>query len=163
MAIERILVPLDGSGLAEKALDKARELADPERSTLILLRSTGSEIIPGLEPSQVDDAEVREAEQYLTEVAQRLARQGLKRVARSIWFGSAAAAIIEAARLMQVDLIVMGTHGRSGLGRAILGSVAESVLRGTTTSLLLVRSPEAPLEARAGQARPRDEADRTLT
>jgi nucleotide-binding universal stress UspA family protein len=158
MANDRILVPLDGSDLAEQAIDKALELADPERSTVILLRSTGSEIMPGLEPAQVDDAEVREAEQYLVGVAERLARGGLKRVARSIWFGSAADAIVEAARLMRVDLIVMGTHGRSGLGRAILGSVAESVLRGTAAPLLLVRSPEAPLEARAGHARPRDEA-----
>jgi hypothetical protein len=51
---------------------------------------------------------------------------------------------------------VMTTHGRGGLGRLILGSVAESVLRGTTTPILLLRAPAAPVEAPegAGQARP---------
>jgi nucleotide-binding universal stress UspA family protein len=73
----------------------------------------------------------------------------------SVWYGPAAPAIVDAARLRKVDLIVMTTHGRSGLGRLILGSVAESVLRGTSTPILLLRAPGAPLEPplAAGQAR----------
>jgi nucleotide-binding universal stress UspA family protein len=59
---------------------------------------------------------------------------------------------VEAARLRGADLIVMTTHGRSGLGRLILGSVAESVLRGTTTPILLLRVPEAPVETPPGRA-----------
>jgi nucleotide-binding universal stress UspA family protein len=61
---------------------------------------------------------------------------------------------VAAASLRKADLIVMSSHGRSGLGRFILGSVAESVLRGTTTPILLVRAPEAPVESprAAGQA-----------
>ena len=51
-------------------------------------------------------------------------------------------AIVEAAQLRGADLIVMSTHGRSGLGRLILGSVAEAVLRSTTTPILLVRASE---------------------
>jgi universal stress protein A len=51
-------------------------------------------------------------------------------------------------------LIAMTTHGRSGLGRLVLGSVAESVLRGTTTPILLIRVAEAPVEAPAGIAKP---------
>lgn len=68
------------------------------------------------------------------------------------WYGPAAYAIVEAARLHGADLIVMTTHGRSGLKRLILGSVAESVLRGTTTPILLLRAPEAPVESPSGEA-----------
>src|SRR3970282_457430 len=50
-------------------------------------------------------------------------------------YGAPAGAIVEAARVQKADLITMSTHGRSGLGRLILGSVAEAVLRGTTTPL----------------------------
>ena len=67
-------------------------------------------------------------------------------MATSVWYGPAAYAIVEAAGLHKVDLIAMTTHGRSGLGRLILGSVAESVLRGTTVPILLVRVAEAPVE-----------------
>jgi hypothetical protein len=49
-------------------------------------------------------------------------------------------------------LIVMSTHGRSGIGRLILGSVAESVLRGTTTPILLLRAAGAPVERPQGDA-----------
>jgi hypothetical protein len=49
----------------------------------------------------------------------------------------------------------MSTHGRSGLGRLIMGSVAESVLRGTTAPILLVRAPEAPVDVPPGQGEAR--------
>ena len=83
----------------------------------------------------------------------------IKGVETSVWYGPAAAAILDAARLRKADMIVMSTHGRSGLGRLILGSVAESVLRGTTTPILLLRAPEAPVEPPPGtsQARPTKE------
>jgi nucleotide-binding universal stress UspA family protein len=53
---------------------------------------------------------------------------------------------VEAARVGKVDMIVMSTHGRTGLGRLVLGSVAESVLRGTHKPILLVRDAGAPIE-----------------
>ena len=74
----------------------------------------------------------------------------------SVWYGPAAYAIVEAARIRKVDQIVMTTHGRSGLGRLLLGSVAESVLRGTTTPILLLRAEGAPVEAPTGEAKPLD-------
>jgi nucleotide-binding universal stress UspA family protein len=80
----------------------------------------------------------------------RLKRDGCPRVETSVWYGPAASAIVDAARLRRADLIVMSTHGRSGLGRLILGSVAESVLRGTTTPILLLRAEEAPVETPRG-------------
>jgi nucleotide-binding universal stress UspA family protein len=73
-------------------------------------------------------------------------------VRTSVWYGAAAPAIVEAARVAHADLVVMSTHGRSGIGRLILGSVAESVLRGTRTPILLVRDQSAPVQTPPGSA-----------
>ena len=70
--------------------------------------------------------------------------------------GPPAAAIVEAAETQKADLIVMSTHGRSGLGRLILGSVAESVLRGTRKRILIVRADSAPVEPQWGAAPARE-------
>ena len=162
MKPERILVPLDGSLLAEGAIQTAAGLARESGAALVLLRAAEAHTLPGADPTDAQVAVVREAEEYLTAVAARLGEEGVKGVETSVWYGPPATAIIEATRLQKVDLIVMTTHGRSGLGRLILGSVAESVLRGTTTPILLLRAPGAPLEAPkgAGQARPSPEGSR---
>jgi nucleotide-binding universal stress UspA family protein len=145
MNFKKILVPLDGSALAEGALGRALEFVDGG-ATLMLLRAAEAHTLPGVDPSNAQVEVVREAEDYLATVAARLAEKGVTRVETSVWYGPAALAIVEAAQLRRADLIVMSTHGRSGLGRLILGSVAESVLRGTTTPILLLRTEEAPLE-----------------
>jgi nucleotide-binding universal stress UspA family protein len=155
MKLDRILVPLDGSALAESAVAKALEVAGGRAATLLLLRAADAHTLPGVDPTEAQVEVVREAEEYLAAVAARLEEQGIKSVETSVWYGPAAAAIVEASRLRKADLIVMSTHGRSGLGRLILGSVAESVLRGTTTPILLLRAPQAPVEPpQAGDARP---------
>ena len=158
MKLDKILVPLDGSALAESAIAKAMDLARGG-STLMLLRAAEAHTLPGVDPTEAQVEVVREAEEYLANVAARLKEQGIDSVETSVWYGPAASAIVDAARLRKADLIVMSTHGRSGLGRLILGSVAESVLRGTTTPILLLRVPGAPIEAPwgAGQARPTKE------
>jgi nucleotide-binding universal stress UspA family protein len=158
MKLSKILVPLDGSALAESAITKAMDLAGGE-STLMLLRAAEAHTLPGVDPTEAQVEVVREAEEYLASVAARLKEQGIDSVETSVWYGPAASAIVDAARLRKADLIVMSTHGRSGLGRLILGSVAESVLRGSTTPILLLRVPGAPVETPggAGQARPTKE------
>jgi len=139
MKAERILIPLDGSPLAEMALPKAVELlSDRPGATLILLRAAEVRTLPGVDPIDAQATVVREAESYLVTVADRLREQGVTQVVRSVWYSSAAKAIVEAARVRGVDLIVMSTHGRSGLRRALRGSVAESVLRRTRIPILLV-------------------------
>jgi nucleotide-binding universal stress UspA family protein len=148
MKLEKILVPLDGSPLGEAALAPAVSLAGAG-TTLMLLRAAEAHSMLGADPTEAQVEVVHEAEEYLGEVAARLKRQGVKNVQTSVWYGPAAAAIVDAARLRKADLIVMGTHGRSGLGRLIMGSVAESVVRGTMTPIMLVRSNGAPLEAPA--------------
>lgn len=152
MKFDKILVPLDGSALAEAALLKAVDLAGNSGARLLLLRAAEAHTLPGVDPTDAQIKVVREAEEYLARVAERLGASGLGAVERTVWYGPAPYAIVEAARLHKVDLIVMTTHGRSGLGRLILGSVAESVLRGTTTPILVVRAAEAPVELPAGKS-----------
>jgi nucleotide-binding universal stress UspA family protein len=153
--VDKILVALDGSSLAESALSTAIEMARVGEVTVILFRATGLDDMIGTDPRGVEADGVREATEYLGRVAERLTAAGVRKVVRSVWHGPAAAAIIEAARLMRVDLIVMTTHGRSGIGRLIWGSVAESVLRGAPASILLLRSPGAAVEPPAGADRAR--------
>jgi nucleotide-binding universal stress UspA family protein len=136
-----VLVPLDGSRLAEEALAPALGFAR-EGAKLVLLRAAEAHA-PFMDPSEAQVAVVREAEEYLAGVAARLRSAGASEVEMSVWYDSPVEAIADAARFRKVDLIVMSTHGRSGLGRLVLGSVAESVLRATSTPILLLR-PQAP-------------------
>ncbi len=156
MKLEKILVPLDGSALAEAALPKAAELAESSGSKLLLIRAAEAHTLPGVDPTEAQIKVVQEAEDYLAQVGDRLGALGVKDVETSVWYGPAAYAIVEAARLNKADLIAMTTHGRSGLGRLILGSVAEMVLRGTTIPILLIRLAEAPVQTPVGkgEARP---------
>ena len=151
MKLDRILVPLDGSTLAEGALGQAVELARQGGGTLVLLRAAEARTFPSADPTEAQVAVVSEAQTYLEGVAERLRAEGLAKVEASVWYGPPAHVIAEAARMRRADLIVMSTHGRSGVGRLILGSVAESVLRGTTVPILLLRAPGAPLAAPAGR------------
>ena len=156
MKLGAILVPLDGSAMAELALPRATELARAAGARLLVLRAAEAHTLPGADPTDAQIRVVQEAEAYLARIAERLGTAGVAEVETSVWYGPPASAIIEAARLRKADLIVMTTHGRSGVQRLIFGSVAESVLRGMTTPILLIRSAEAPVQApaAAGQARP---------
>jgi nucleotide-binding universal stress UspA family protein len=152
MKVDKILVPLDGSKLAEHALAQALDLTRDREATLVLMRAAIASTWPGMDPTDQQIHVVREAEDYLDGVKADLAAKGVQRVQTSVWYGTPASAIVEAARVGKVDLIVMTTHGRSGLGRLVLGSVAEAVLRGTTTPILLLRAETAPVQAPAGLA-----------
>jgi nucleotide-binding universal stress UspA family protein len=143
MTPKKILVPLDGSTLAECALAPAADLAARHRAAVILLRAAYAPVLPAADPTEAQVTAGREAETYLADVAERLRKTGVPTVDTSVWYAPAAEAIAEAAHVRGVDLIVMSTHGRTGLGRLVLGSVAESVLRATRTPILLVREPEA--------------------
>jgi nucleotide-binding universal stress UspA family protein len=152
MKLETILVPLDGSTLAEGALGRAAELAAGAKARLILLRAAQAHPFPGADPIEAQVKVVQEAETYLSGIAEHARALGAPDVRCSVWYGAAAPAVIEAATINHADLIVMMTHGRSGVGRLVMGSVAESVLRGTTIPILLLRDSHAPVEAPAGTA-----------
>jgi nucleotide-binding universal stress UspA family protein len=156
MKFDTILIPLDGSRLAEAALPKAMELVgNNPGATLILLRAAEARTFPGADPIDTQVSVVQEAEDYLETVATRLRKEGVSGVRTSVWYGAAAPAILEAARMANPDLILMSTHGRSGIGRLIAGSVAESVLRGTRTPIFLIRveGSDTPVERAAERER----------
>jgi nucleotide-binding universal stress UspA family protein len=129
-----ILVPLDGSPLAEHALPFAARLAAATSARLILSR-----VLPlsNLQPVEADLASADEARAYLLRVGDRLTAKG-HLVERTTPWGEPAAEILEQARSTQADLVVMGTHGRSGPGRWLYGSVADDVLRHALVPVVLV-------------------------
>ncbi|MBI5878834.1 MAG: universal stress protein [Chloroflexi bacterium] len=143
----RILVPLDGSALAEAALPHAHMLAAPANGEIILLRVVTyslhdiAEHDPHMDGTLADDLKAvrADAELYLHRLATRL--QPRERV-RAIVLDNARAAdaIIACASEQAVDLIVMTTHGRTGVVRWLLGSVADRVARQARAPVLLVRS-----------------------
>jgi nucleotide-binding universal stress UspA family protein len=153
----RILVPLDGSALAERVLPYVETLAHRFDSTILLVRATTppEEITPAapagptpltgptFDPLPVLEAEVRAAATYLAAMAERLTEAGLA-VESIQQDGAPAAVILDTARTREVDLIAMTTHGRGGLARLAFGSVADEVLRHAPCPVLLVRAQPAP-------------------
>ena len=140
---ESILVPLDGSGCAEAILPHVEELAGGLEAELILLRvvdnAPASVTTTAAQLRKEDvEAEQKEAESYLTAQEKKLREKGIK-VRTILLYGTAVGAIIEAAKEENVDLIAMGSHGRSGLSHAFYGSVASGVLHRVDRPLLLVR------------------------
>ena len=161
MTISKILVPLDGSDLAEAALETAIDLlTEQPTATLVLLRAAEAPTSAGPDRSEEKSRAVHEAECYLNGVVAGLREGGITRVKTSVWYGPAAPTIVEAAEIEKIDLIVMSSHGRGGVGRLIFGSVAESVLHGTRTPILLVRDISAPVSPPQGatEIRATDEA-----
>jgi nucleotide-binding universal stress UspA family protein len=142
----RILIPLDGSKTAEKVLPYARffsgRLKLPvELVAVIDIAAMASHI--AAEKARFLDTLIeqgaRSSEEYLKGVAKTFAGVNVK---CTIEKGRAEEVIIEKAAGDKGTLVTMATHGRSGLNRWLLGSVAEKVLRGTTTPVLLVRAAE---------------------
>jgi nucleotide-binding universal stress UspA family protein len=139
---ERILVPLDGSTLAEAALPPTMELAKVMRAELMLL-----EVVPLPTYALYDEGamlaafdpgkEITESECYLAGVAGRLREDGIYARTR-VELAKPEVAIAEVAAQENAGLIGMATHGRSGLARLVLGSVATGALRRTNVPLLLV-------------------------
>jgi nucleotide-binding universal stress UspA family protein len=146
MHVKTILVPLDGSILAETALPPAIALAGQHRAKLVLLRAAEAHARPTVDPIEAQVQTVRAAEEYVAGVRGRVTQAGVTDVETSVWYGPPAEAIVEAARFRGADLIVMSSHGRTGLGRLVLGSVAETVLRATRVPILLIRPGDAPLD-----------------
>lgn len=146
MQVDKVLVPLDGSPLAEAALTWAASLTR-KGGTVVLLRAAEAPFTRTAAPVEALFEELRTAEAYLARMATRVKELGVANVGTSVSYRPAAESIADTARYQNADLIVMSTHGRSGLDRLVMGSVAESVLRSTTTPILLVRTPQAAVTA----------------
>lgn len=151
---EKILVPLDGSEFAERALGPALAIAQPMEAELVLFRV--AQPIPRTQaladmPDVYEDivaAAYREAEAYLQDVQARLGyphlsiehRDGEEGVARQI---------LDYAGQSGVDLVIMSSHGRTGVQRWVYGSVAEKILHGCPCATLIIHCWQPEGEARS--------------
>jgi nucleotide-binding universal stress UspA family protein len=142
--LDRILIPLDGSPLAESVLAHAMSLAEPETSRITLLRVVApayvaTEFNALAESEKVLQERVETAHAYLGDLATRLSVEGYLVDTDVVVSSLPAATILDYARRHQVELICMATHGRSGVKRLLLGSVADKVLRAAEIPILIYR------------------------
>jgi nucleotide-binding universal stress UspA family protein len=135
--VKAILVPLDGSALAEGALPHATAMTRRAGARLVLVRAILAHTLPGADPTDAQITLRQRAEADLEATAEQLRLAGLE-VETHVYYDEAATAILDAARAQHVDLIVMASHGRTGLGRWIYGSVADRVLRQAPVPVLVV-------------------------
>ena len=148
---KRIVVPLDGSELAEQALGQAKELSGNIGSPLHLIRVVDTYRTQSLPAtgmaldysmlSELAEEEIEDAKTYLEQKVRELTDEGLE-VTGDVLHGPIARQIVSAAD--KGDVIVMSSHGRTGIKRWFLGSVAEEVMRHATCPVLLHRSEGAP-------------------
>jgi nucleotide-binding universal stress UspA family protein len=149
--ISHILVPLDGSELAEGVLPYAKDLGSRLHAKVHFLQvfegempelwESGSAGMVALEAAaeQTERKEIT-AGNYLSQLVSSWRAEGID-AESTVVKGAPAVKIIETARSLGVDLIAMSTHGRSGLGRLVSGSVADEVVREAGIAVLLVTPP----------------------
>jgi nucleotide-binding universal stress UspA family protein len=141
---KRILVPLDGSQFSEGALEQAQMLAECGGGKIELLRvavhpSNYVYVADATALADLYDSDRAHCEDYLKAVAARINADAKVPVTTAVLEGVVADAVLDYAEDTDADLIVMSTHGRSGMERWLLGSVAEKVVRGAKMPVLLVR------------------------
>jgi nucleotide-binding universal stress UspA family protein len=135
---KKILVPLDGSKLAEGILPRVEWLAKIHGGEVTLLRVALAHTYPGQDAVQHQVNVVREAEEYLAKTESALRSVDVK-VNSVVRYGNDAQEIVEHARDRNFDLIAMSTHGRTGLTQFVLGSVANKIIHTATVPILLCR------------------------
>ncbi|MCG6957482.1 MAG: universal stress protein [Gemmatimonadetes bacterium] len=143
LSFKHILVPLDGSDLSASILPAATELAQATGARLTLVHVVSSTAVLGarifpLMPDDITPA-MEKAQLHLEEVAEALRKQGLDVAVHVHEHETPARAICALAKSLHADLIALATHGYGGLKRALLGSVADKVLRGSSLPLLVQR------------------------
>jgi nucleotide-binding universal stress UspA family protein len=154
---ERVLVPTDGSDVAQNAVSHALDIAEQygaEIHTLYVVDtdsmslSMGAEQVDRLQQGQYEEMDaVRDrAEKATGYVADRAREQGLEAI-EHVSGGRPHSMIADYAASNDIDLVVMGSHGRGGIKRTLLGSVAERTLRTTTVPVLVVDIRETETDA----------------
>ena len=139
---KKILVPLDGSPLAEAVLPHAQALAKSEGAEIVLLSVPVTPNLdylsrtPGLATQIIEDAE-RETEAYLKTEVEKLTEEGTK-VTSVMREGPIPEMILMVAAEVHADVIAMSTHGRSGIQRWLMGSVADRVVHHAHIPVMLI-------------------------
>lgn len=148
---KRLLVPLDGSVKSEAVLSEVAKLAAAAKAEICLIRVVYSHFGRlRVNPSAHQAEIVREAERYLEGIKDRLERQGFI-VESWVWYGpDPAKEILNHIEFFGTDLVVMANHGRSGLKRLLMGSVAEKVAHHTVKPVMLVGARRENLKAFTG-------------
>ena len=161
--LAKILVALDGSAAAEAILPEVRRLLRRVDAEILLVRAENPLMVEAL-PVRFEEA-LAQARDYLSTRQRELEAQGVR--ARSLArIGAPADVLLDVAAEERVSLLALTTHGRSGLGRALQGSVAARLLRSSPVPVLVRRSLEAPPAPEPGPVRrllvPLDGSDRAL-
>lgn len=137
----KILVAHDGSEQADLALKKAADLASKTNASIVVLS-----VVPDLCMTELSDDECRslynamteEAKRHMARVKEDLTKSGLE-VMTEVKFGSPAETIIDVAQNEKVDMIVVGSHGRHGAKKFLLGSVSSKVVDHAPCEVLIVK------------------------
>jgi nucleotide-binding universal stress UspA family protein len=147
--LNTVLVPLDGSSLAEHVLPHVAAIARNMNLEVVLMRVysvvTQSFMEEGFvrDIGQISDSMKQEAKKYLDEKVKQLRAEELNRVSCLVLEGDSSGEIIDLARRTPNNLVAMCTHGRSGIGRWALGSVTDRVVRHSGDPVLIIRAPAA--------------------
>ena len=150
---KRVVIPLDGSELAEAILPFIIQIAGPldlEVTLLRVLQPVPPEMVEGVGRIVIDDIGQRqdEAAAYLAGLAASIATSGV-RARTELRVGVPVREIVLCVQERDADLVAMTTHGRSGLGRFLFGSVAEAVLRQADVPVFFLRQTEKQVRARS--------------
>jgi nucleotide-binding universal stress UspA family protein len=145
---QKILVPLDGSALAECVLPHVEVLARGcQAKSVVYIRvvesfhqPTGDYVMDPDQVKKIESEHMRAVEAYLKKISAKVGLAGIN-VKTEALFGTPAETLAEYASKNQVDLIVIATHGRSGVSKWVWGSVADRILRSACVPILMVRAP----------------------
>lgn len=139
--IDRVLVPLDTAGVGERILAPVMELGQALGWRFLLLHVVPTQLLVGARPYPIHAHDLeqgrRRGREYLHGVAARFRRRGLTVDVRVVEDSAPDRAILRTVEGEDVDLVAMASHGRGGVTRAILGSVTDRVLSGTSRPVLL--------------------------
>lgn len=143
---DTILVPLDGSGPSDAALDEALDLAQAVDATVHALYIVDERVLHAtqLDAGGLVRAYEKEGDRIVSKAAEAGEETSVE-VVTAVEHGSPHRGILRYADEHDVDLIVMGTHGRRGLERYLIGSVTERVLRMADIPILTIRGEESPM------------------
>jgi len=151
---KKIMVPLDGSQVAECVIPHIETIAGKSATKVELVTvvepldipTRGQIAISDDEIKQIDDEGKNEATKYLNQVSSRLIQAGIN-ASTVILSGKPAESLVRYAVNNNVDLIIMATHGRSGISKIFWGSVAEKILRATDIPVLLIKTTKCEMDS----------------
>lgn len=152
--IERVLFPTDFSKYSDYALDYALDFAEKYGAELIILHVASppaypmspETFIPDYSPEKIAEQIEREAEEKIDQMIKERVK-GRVACRKIVLTGTAFKEIVDTVKELGVNLIVMATHGRTGLSYVFMGSVAEKVVRKATCPVLTIKHPEFTIQA----------------